>query len=305
MMTPSHCHSKRAIRLRTPLSRGLRAFGLALLVNVSSAASPETMPPPPQPMIGIDHISLAVRDLEGAADTYRDLGFALKPGRFHEDGIRNEHVKFEDGNGIELITAEEDRDSPTRTYLKLLSAGEGPAFLNFHTTNLAALENRLATAGYPYLRDGNTVTLSNPNLNYLFFFEGDNRSPTDHPEYFAHPNTARATIGVWIAGGDGSRLVKTLKSLGARIAKKTVFAPYKMVATVAAVNNGEIIFLPASRQVIPGRPIVGAPHLARQWIAALAARYRQHHELFAVAMLARVRAILRNAQIQERPAPAF
>jgi hypothetical protein len=77
MTTSGHCHSKRAIRLRSALSGGLRAFGLALLVNVSGAASPETMPRPPQPMIGIDHISLAVRDLEGAADTYRHLGFAV------------------------------------------------------------------------------------------------------------------------------------------------------------------------------------------------------------------------------------
>jgi hypothetical protein len=67
MMTSSHCHSKRAIRLRIALSGGLRAFGLVLPVNVSGAALPETMQPPPHPMLGIDHISPAVRNLSGAA----------------------------------------------------------------------------------------------------------------------------------------------------------------------------------------------------------------------------------------------
>jgi len=34
------------------------------------------------PLIGIDHIPLAVKNLEQASDSYRRLGFALKPGRF-------------------------------------------------------------------------------------------------------------------------------------------------------------------------------------------------------------------------------
>ena len=63
--------------------------------------------------IGIDHIPLAVNDLASATETYRRLGFAIKPGRFHADGIRNNHVKFEDGAGIELITASAPTDALT------------------------------------------------------------------------------------------------------------------------------------------------------------------------------------------------
>ena len=36
-----------------------------------------------------------------------------------------------------------------------------------------------------------------------------------------------------------------------------MYLPDQLLATVARVANGEVIFLPASRQIIPGRPIVG------------------------------------------------
>ena len=35
---------------------------------------------------------------------YQRLGFSLKPGRFHAHGLRNNHIKFEDGSGLELIS---------------------------------------------------------------------------------------------------------------------------------------------------------------------------------------------------------
>ncbi|MDQ8200514.1 VOC family protein [Pelagicoccus enzymogenes] len=53
--------------------------------------------------VGLDHISTVIEDLDLAADTFLDLGFAIKPGRSDENGLHNAHIKFEDGWGIELI----------------------------------------------------------------------------------------------------------------------------------------------------------------------------------------------------------
>ena len=78
----------------------------------------------PPAVTGLDHIPIAVRDLDRAAADYRALGFALKPGRPHDDGITNQHVKFPNGTELELITAAEARDELTATYLKHLAAGE-------------------------------------------------------------------------------------------------------------------------------------------------------------------------------------
>lgn len=219
--------------------------------------------------VGIDHLPVAVNDLDRAAEIYRRLGFSIKPGRFHADGIRNKHIKFEDGGGIELITAQRAADALSANYLQLLAQGEGPAFLSFHTLDLQGLETAFRRARFAYSEDARTLTLRDPALQFVFFFEGNNRSPTDRPEHFRHANSAYATAGVWIAGGQDSPLVPLLKSVGGDVVtNKRVFAPTERSATVVQVQNGEVVFLPATSQVIPGRPIVGVVFLTRD-LAAL------------------------------------
>ena len=56
-------------------------------------------------MLGMDHIPVVVADLDKAEADFRAMGFSIKPGRPHSNGIRNAHVKFPDGTEIELITA--------------------------------------------------------------------------------------------------------------------------------------------------------------------------------------------------------
>ena len=53
----------------------------------------------------IDHVVLAVRDLDRAAMTYQELGFTLTPRAAHEDrmGTSNRLVQFGGKNFIELL----------------------------------------------------------------------------------------------------------------------------------------------------------------------------------------------------------
>jgi catechol 2,3-dioxygenase-like lactoylglutathione lyase family enzyme len=188
--------------------------------------------------VGLDHIPVAVADLEAASERYRALGFVLKPGRPHPNGIRNQHVKFPDGTEIELITAPESRDDLTATYRKHLANGDGAAFLALFVAPATAA--RLEAPDY-------------------VFFGGLNHSPTDRPEDFAHSNGADALVGVWIAGGDLARERRLLQALGARLAEQTAHVPTARTATVATLPDGdEVVLLPASRQLVAGRPIVGA-----------------------------------------------
>lgn len=241
-----------------------RAFALT--------AEREPLATAPLPLVGLDHIPFVVKDLEQAAETYRRLGFHIKPGRFHADGIRNNHVKFPDGAGIELITAPAATDDLTRHYTQMISQGEGPAYVSFHATSQKALIAAVESIGEPYTLEGNLLTFRNESLQWLFLGEGSNRSPTDLPEHFAHPNGANATLAVWIACSDHDReqALRLFKALGATVGQKIVRTPDPLRATVATVENGgEVIFLPSKRQLLPGRPIVGIVFRTRDLPAAL------------------------------------
>ena len=138
-----------------------RLGNIALLVLVAAFLAPaqaraKGMNDPV--VVGLDHIPIAVADLEQAADDFMRLGFTLKPGRVHENGIRNRHLKFADGSEIELITATKARDALTREYLRHLEKGDGPAFVGFFAPDPKALKTALGDLGKPKLHFSNAIS---------------------------------------------------------------------------------------------------------------------------------------------------
>ena len=67
---------------------------------------------------GIDHIVIAVPDLEAAIETYRRLGFSVVEGGRHPVGSYNALIAFADGAYIELLAFYED--SPQHIWWNLL-----------------------------------------------------------------------------------------------------------------------------------------------------------------------------------------
>jgi len=245
----------------------MRAAPLAMLLlafALRSAAAPLAT--------GLDHVPVAVSDLDAAARTYRRLGFTLKPGRVHEDGIRNLHAKFADGTELELITAATAVDDTTRAYVALLASGEGPAYLGLYAPDAQALLARLSGLSPRYRRAGPLVMRPEDDRLGFLFFGPRNASPTDRPEYFVHANGAGGLVGAWLAldDADAADVRALLVGVGATLDSERVCVPDCLRATVARLGDGYVVFLPLARQRVPGRPVVGVALAARD--ATVAAR---------------------------------
>jgi catechol 2,3-dioxygenase-like lactoylglutathione lyase family enzyme len=247
------------------LRSGLLNGAVCLVLFATPAARQRADPPA---LLGLDHVPIAVNDLEAAASRYRALGFSLKPGRPHPNGIRNEHVKFPDGTELELITAPEARDDLTARYRRHLAAGDGPAFLAFYAPDRHTVSRRLGEVKQPHALTPPYVTRLGGNLSYIFVGPR-NQSPTDRPEHFAHVNTATAFVGVWLAADDLGAERGFLRALGATFTEATVDVPDRVGATVARLPEGDVVLLPGSRQITPNRRIVGATLHVRSLDAAL------------------------------------
>ena len=85
-----------------------------------------------------------------------------------------------------------------------------------------------------------------------------NHSPTDRPEHFAHANTAQSLIAVWLADNELGHERRLLRTLGATLSEEQVRLPEPVNATVAHLPEGDVVLLPGSRRLAPGRRIVGA-----------------------------------------------
>jgi hypothetical protein len=177
--------------VRLVVGLGLAACGFL------STLSPRAVEPP---AIGLGHVPVAVADLNRAASDFERLGFALKVGRVHDDGIVNRHAKFIDGTEVELITAPAATDALTGYYRRFLADGDGAAFLSLYPESMDDAEQRLAAAGLPVHRGEGVLDFPYGHALGYVFFAGLNQSPTDRPEHFAHANSAFRLDGVWLEG---------------------------------------------------------------------------------------------------------
>jgi hypothetical protein len=162
-------------------------------------------------VLGLDHVPLAVRDLERSKADFEALGFVLKPGRSHGNGLRNAHMKFSNGTEIELITAPAATDALASEYHNWLKGGDGPPFFGLYAPNFGALTDRLSGLGLSLDRKGDIGTLSEPVALGQLFFARRQRSPTDRPVHFAHANTAFSLVGVWLTGGTAEQRLWTIR----------------------------------------------------------------------------------------------
>jgi hypothetical protein len=237
----------------------MRSLGIfLLLVGFGSACAQN-----PAALIGIDHIPLAVRDLDRATASFKQLGFAIKPGRAHDNGIRNNHIKFIDGSGLELIASAKRADQLSTLYVDHLRHGDGPAFVSFHARDTAKLIAALSAARIDFDQSDGTLTFKDPKLNFLFIV-ADNRSATDRPEHFAHSNGAFAMGEVWIAMDDPTPLQGLLAALGAPAMRAMVKTPEPNEAIVFDLQNGRVVILPARYQLVTGRPVIGVAMSVRE-----------------------------------------
>jgi hypothetical protein len=236
---------------------------LTLLVLCASLAQAQGNATGPS-IIGIDHMPTPVKDLDQATAYFQGLGFAIKPGRFHSNGIRTNNIKFPDGSGIELIsTGGADSDSLAAHYTNFLKTADGPAYIAFHVRDPREMNRALNGIGVNIKDDGD---FDDPLLDFLFLV-GDNRASTDRPEHFAHANSAMAMTGVWLALDTRRRdhFRRLMASMGALETTAAMPAPIGKQASIFTIQNGRVVVLPAHGQLYSGRPIIGVEFQVREF----------------------------------------
>ncbi|PVX61125.1 VOC family protein [Paraburkholderia unamae] len=96
---------------------------------------------------GIDHVVIAVRDLDAARDDFTRMGFALTPRGFHTMGSEN-HCAMFGGDYLELLTVR--RPHPVTAFFSgFLEHGDGAAAMVVATDDAQALHRDWHAAGIP------------------------------------------------------------------------------------------------------------------------------------------------------------
>jgi catechol 2,3-dioxygenase-like lactoylglutathione lyase family enzyme len=250
------------ISLRTRLRIALPLLAAAVLAVDAAAqpGAPACAAPADSVRLRLDHVPIAVRDLDVAVRTFGALGFSFKPGRPHENSILNQHVKFADGSALELITATEPRDDLARYYRDFLARGEGGAFLSLDAGPVAPISagirsvepDHRATTGAYY--QSLSFQGAHP-MRYLFFILIQSRPP-DLPEHLSHANGAARLAAVWVRRHDPSHERRLLERLGARACPSALRLPVGAVMSEMRLERGSLYLVP-SPGAAPARAVTG------------------------------------------------
>ncbi|MCL7970964.1 MAG: VOC family protein [marine benthic group bacterium] len=172
--------------------------------------------------VGLDHVVLAVHDLPTASREFEErLGFSLKPGRVHDNGLRNVHVRFTDGTALELMaTGAGTADELSAAYDRFLQDGEGGAFVALDAGPADTVLRRLGELAdsVRVVRSAAMEWVSFPEghpLRPVFFVHVRSRSP-DAPGQLAHRNETTGIAEVWLESSDPNGLAGLLDRFGAR-----------------------------------------------------------------------------------------
>jgi len=238
----------------------------------------------------IDHLVLAVRDLEAARAAYARLGFTLTPPARHPFGTANSLVQLQ-GNFLELLAladpaairpAAAGHFSFAEFNRAFLAKREGMSMLVFASKDARGdrrefLERGLQTYE-PFdferrarLPDGSEVTVgfslafvTEPRMPDAAFFVCQQHAPQHFwkPEYQRHPNGARAVVEVTMLASDPAGYAEFF----GRLVEQGAVTKREGVLEVA-LEGGTLSVLDATRlgQRFPGvrlRDVLRKPYFA-------------------------------------------
>lgn len=167
--------------------------------------------------ITIDHVISVHTNLDTAAERYSEMGFTIKPGRLHSNGLLNAHIKFQNNSSYELMSVVgEPMDDLARNYKALLDKGEGGVFIAISGISTDQMEVILRKLKIQYEllkgRTWNYITFDEiPSLSHLFFIESFDEV-NDPPDLFMHKNNS-VNIKEVVIDGDQTT-ISFLEGLG-------------------------------------------------------------------------------------------
>lgn len=118
-------------------------------------------------LTGIDHIVIAVKNLDAASEEFEAAGFTVTPGGSHEKaGTHNALIPFADGSYLELIAVEKPGLAKDHPWFKKMAGKEGFVTFAVAADPIEYEVERLQSLGIsiPELRDGGRLRLDGQQL---------------------------------------------------------------------------------------------------------------------------------------------
>jgi catechol 2,3-dioxygenase-like lactoylglutathione lyase family enzyme len=211
----------------------------------------------------LDHVVIAVHDLDAAGRLYSTLGFTVVPGGRHPGGTQNSIVPFSSGGYLELVTPYDATMAGGKSIAELLKQGEGAVSAGLQTASAENAARNLKTAGLrvngptagtimrPWETQAPprwwTVGFENPMASrpvFLIQYIRDPASPAmPRP---AHPNSACSLSALLIAVSDQEKSMAAYGNIGEARNREISLPEFGATAKELVLEGGSILLLRAT-----------------------------------------------------------
>lgn len=172
--------------------------------------------------VRIDHVITLTPDLETTIQRYENMGFTIKHGTLHDNGLKNAHIKFSNSSAIEIMTVVgEPGNALAESYASLLIDQPGGVYVALTAPDQETIESQLRSIDIPYeVTPGKLwtyITFPQPELAHFFFIFYVNPKGQDR-KYSVHSNGIEKISEIKV---DGNKMVvKLLTAVAMPYSKK-------------------------------------------------------------------------------------
>lgn len=173
----------------------------------------------------VDHVIAVYKDLGKAKIRYSEMGFTIKSGRLHDNGLLNSHIKFPNGTELELMTVQgEPKDESAADYLALLKEKEGGVYVALSGISLDSLTAKLRSLDIEHTYEKGSawsyITFPKTSSLNAFFFIETHITVTDPPEMLKHKNGSISIEEVEMEGD--AKVFDFLRKIGVKYKGKVL-----------------------------------------------------------------------------------
>lgn len=204
----------------------------------------------------LDHIIIGSNNLDDSKNIFEEkLGFTIKDGKKHKNGISNLFIEFSNNSEIEFISVKNPSDHLANQYEKFLDNDKYGFQIALRTNEISNLKEHLTTLSLEYedfSENRNYSTLSTKNINSelpLFFIQYNDENKNT---YTNHLNKSVGIKSIWFSTRNIKNTARELVDFGFDAVGNYELPAFKGKVVQFKNNNFEIILIESEKYELTG-----------------------------------------------------
>ena len=203
----------------------------------------------------LDHIIIGTKDIQNSIVFFEDkLGFEIKKGKDHNNGLKNYFIEFNDKSEIEIMSIQKPNDNLAFEYESLINKDQYAFQFAIRTNQLSQLKNHLSNLSENFTEFYETESysiLSKKRIDPKFPFFFIQHHKENHIQS-NHTNNSSGISSIWLETKNIKSTVRKYIEFGFTVLDTLTVGDYTGKTVLLKNENFELIIIDSNQDKICG-----------------------------------------------------